>query len=396
MVRENYAIWNCNCRFYWVILAALGLLIINGLMFARYMEHEGHWVTGMNNQVVWGLPHVFAIFLIVTASGVLNVASISSVFDKAEYKVWARLSGLLAIALLIGGLIVLVLDLGRPDRLIIAMTHYNFKSIFAWNIILYIGFILVVIIYLWMLFEPRMNRYSKTAGIVAFAWRIVLTTGTGAIFGIIIARQAYHTLMMVPLFIAMSLSFGTAFFVLYLAALRQNQSAFADADFLRRLGRLIGVFVSIVLLLTAATHGMKYINIETREYEIFILFNGGIYTTLLWAGQVVIGSCVPLMLIYFPGVLTIYRLVVASFLVVTGGFAQLCVVIIGGQVFPLILFPGKQISSSFYDGVIVDYIPSLAEISLGITGVASAIFISLLVLRVLPFLPKALSFSSKS
>jgi molybdopterin-containing oxidoreductase family membrane subunit len=33
----------------------------------------------MNNQVVWGLPHVFAIFLIIAASGILNIASISSV-----------------------------------------------------------------------------------------------------------------------------------------------------------------------------------------------------------------------------------------------------------------------------------------------------------------------------
>ena len=40
------------------------------------MEEHGHIVTGMTNQVVWGLPHVFAIFLIVAASGALNVASI--------------------------------------------------------------------------------------------------------------------------------------------------------------------------------------------------------------------------------------------------------------------------------------------------------------------------------
>ena len=40
----------------------------------RWKTH-GHIVTGMNNQIVWGLPHVFAIFLIVAASGVLNVAS---------------------------------------------------------------------------------------------------------------------------------------------------------------------------------------------------------------------------------------------------------------------------------------------------------------------------------
>jgi Ni/Fe-hydrogenase subunit HybB-like protein len=51
---------------------------------ALYMEHSGHVVTGMNNQIVWGLPHVFAIFLIVAASGVLNVASIGSVFGKPQ------------------------------------------------------------------------------------------------------------------------------------------------------------------------------------------------------------------------------------------------------------------------------------------------------------------------
>ena len=50
------------------------------------LEHEGHWLTGMNNQIVWGLPHVFAIFLIIAASGVLNIASISSVFNIKIYK----------------------------------------------------------------------------------------------------------------------------------------------------------------------------------------------------------------------------------------------------------------------------------------------------------------------
>ncbi|MBT5241628.1 MAG: polysulfide reductase NrfD, partial [Rhodospirillaceae bacterium] len=57
-----------------------------GVFAAYYMESNGHHVTGMNNQIVWGLPHVFAIFLIVAASGALNVASIGSVFGKTAYK----------------------------------------------------------------------------------------------------------------------------------------------------------------------------------------------------------------------------------------------------------------------------------------------------------------------
>jgi molybdopterin-containing oxidoreductase family membrane subunit len=50
------------------------MILIGGLS-AHHMETHGHVITGMNNQIVWGLPHVFAIFLIVAASGALNVAS---------------------------------------------------------------------------------------------------------------------------------------------------------------------------------------------------------------------------------------------------------------------------------------------------------------------------------
>ena len=71
---------------------------------------------------------------------------------------------MLSIALLVGGLAILLLDLGRPDRLIVAMTHYNFKSIFAWNIILYTGFILIVMVYLWLMMERRLQHLSHSAG----------------------------------------------------------------------------------------------------------------------------------------------------------------------------------------------------------------------------------------
>jgi len=191
---------------FYLLAALLGSFVLSGLVAAMYMEHHGHYVTGMNNQIVWGMPHVFAIFLIVAASGALNVASIGTVFGKSMYKPLGRLSGLLALALLIGGLAVLVLDLGRPDRLIVAMTTYNFKSIFAWNIYLYVGFIAVVVVYLWLQMERRMNRYVKAAGMVAFIWRLILTTGTGSIFGFLVAREAYDSAVMAPLFIAMSFS----------------------------------------------------------------------------------------------------------------------------------------------------------------------------------------------
>ena len=77
-------------RGFWLVVAALGVVLAAALGAAEFMESHGHVVTGMNNQVVWGLPHVFAFFLIVTASGALNVASIASVFGEKAYKPLAQ------------------------------------------------------------------------------------------------------------------------------------------------------------------------------------------------------------------------------------------------------------------------------------------------------------------
>ena len=242
---------------FYALLAALAALILAGLGAAWYMEHEGHYVTGMNNRIVWGAPHVFAVFLIVAASGALNVASIASVFGRELYKPLARLSGLLAITLLAGGLSVLVLDLGRPDRLVVAMTHYNFKSVFAWNIFLYTGFFAVVAIYLWTMFERRMNGYTGRIGLFAFVWRLVLTTGTGSIFGFLVAREPFNSALLAPMFIVMSFSLGLAVFILVLmVACWGADRALGDA-LLRRLARLIEVFGGDGLYLVLVDHLSK-------------------------------------------------------------------------------------------------------------------------------------------
>jgi Ni/Fe-hydrogenase subunit HybB-like protein len=172
-----------NSAGYWMLLGGLGALILIGLFAAYNMEHHGHIITGMNNQIVWGLPHVFAVFLVVAASGALNVASVATVFDKKIYKPLAPLSALLAIALLIGGLAVLMLDLGRADRAIITAWEYNPKSVFSWNVVLYSGFLGFSALYLWTMMDKTVKGFNKAAGVAAFTWRLILTTGTGLIFG---------------------------------------------------------------------------------------------------------------------------------------------------------------------------------------------------------------------
>jgi Ni/Fe-hydrogenase subunit HybB-like protein len=389
VARIHYSEIDGRSAGFYALLGMLGALILAGLGAAWYMEHNGHYVTGMSNRIVWGMPHVFAIFLIVAASGVLNVASIASVFGRELYKPLARLSGLLALTLLAGGLAVLVLDLGRPERLIVAMTHYNFKSIFAWNIFLYTGFYAIVALYLWTMFERRMSGYSGRAGLLAFVWRLVLTTGTGSIFGFLVAREPYDSALLAPLFIVMSFAFGLAIFVLVLmAACGWTGRALGDVV-LRRLRNLLGVFVATVLYFVTVYHLTNLYIARQHDVERFFLWDGGVYPALFWLGQILVGGILPLALLF--GTAARRTLAAAAACVIAGGLAQLYVLIVGGQAYPQLMFPEKQVASSFFDGVVAAYAPSLPEVALGVGGVALALALTAVALKVLPFLPRSLA-----
>ncbi|MEW6562663.1 MAG: NrfD/PsrC family molybdoenzyme membrane anchor subunit [Pseudomonadota bacterium] len=370
-------------------LLVLGMLLSAlGFSASYYMEEHGHIVTGMNNQIVWGLPHVFAIFMIVAASGVLNVASIGTVFGKTIYKARAPLSGLLSIALLAGGLTVLMLDLGRPDRLMVAATNYNPTSVFAWNIVLYSGLFTLVAIYIWSIMERRMNPYSKPVGFMVFGWRIILTTGTGLIFAFLVARQAYGSALLPPMFIVLSFAWGMAVFHIVQTSMYAWNRKTLNPAILQRKKNLMGVFVIGSLYFVIAYHLTNLYFAKQTGFEHFILFDGGIYPLLFWGGYVLLGNLVPLALLYLPNLGKTKCVVIASSLIVIGSLALLYVFIVGGQAYPLAIFPGYEASSTFGDGQIGQYNPSLPEFVLGIGGMGIAFFITVVGVRLFNFLPQ--------
>ena len=68
------------------------------------------------------------------------------------------------------------------------------------------------------------------------------------------------------------------------------------------------------------------------------------------------------------------------------------VIIIGGQAFPMSMFPGKEIiESGFYEGGVASYAPTLPEVALGIGGVAAALLMTAIAIRMLRFLPASLA-----
>jgi len=375
-------------RRYWALLALLAVPLALGAVAYFYIEHYGHIATGMDNQIVWGMPHVFAVFLVIAATGALNIAMAASVFGKTIYRPVAPLSALVSLALLVGGLAVLMLDLGRSDRMIVAITKLNPASLFARRVIFYDGFMVSVGVYLWFLLERRMNRYIKPAAIVAFFWQLLLITSTGLEFGFNF-RALYDSVLYAPMFIAFSAAYGAAVLILVLLAVCGWEERPVSGELLRRLKNWLGISVGASLFFAVLFLGTKYELLRSRDVARFLLFDGGVYTALLWLGQIAIGGIAPLALL-MRATLRRSALTWACVLVILGGLAQMYVTLIGGQAYPQILFPGLVESSSFFDGEIHPYTPSLVEVLLGLGAVALAAAIIAVALRALAMLPTRL------
>lgn len=367
----------------WPVLGLLAALTALGLAAAWLLASEGHHITGAGHHFAWSLPDVCAMFLVLAASGALNVASVAWVFGVTGYRPLAPLSALVAIALLVGGVGVLTLDLGRPDRLLVAMLYHNPASVFGWNSLLYTGFVAVTGVSLWTMLVRRRNRYAGTAALVALLWRLALTTGTGSIYGLLAGREAFHSAMMPPLFIAASLADGLAVFLLVLAGLQALGAPPADPALRHRLGRLLGIFAVAALYFVVALHLTWMYAPESRPVSRFLLVEGGVWPLLFWVGEVFLGTVVPLWLL----VRRTGRETLAAALVALGGLAQMAVLVIGGQAFPRTLLPGWDVVSAFGDGRPATYIPALPEALLGLSGFAIALLLVLLGCRLFRILP---------
>ena len=137
---------------------------VAGFAATMVMHYQGLYLSGMSHRVPWGLQIAMAIFYIGLSAGSLVVSGLYGVFGKMEYKPFARIAVYLAMLFLIAGLLSILTDQGRLDRVFVEpFVHFNLQSMFSINPILYNGHILICLIYLWALFREM----KKTTTVVA-------------------------------------------------------------------------------------------------------------------------------------------------------------------------------------------------------------------------------------
>ncbi|VAX25270.1 hypothetical protein MNBD_NITROSPINAE04-411 [hydrothermal vent metagenome] len=373
---------------YYVFMAVSGAIALMAPVSAYILFLKGHNITGMNNQVPWGMPIVMAVYLIGASAGSLVLSALSSVFGKNEYKPFSRMASLLAILLIVSALMAIIMDWGRPDRVLVPFFHFQPRSMFSLNAILYNAYMGVGFLYLLAQFKEN-EKWTKILGLAAVFIAIGVHSGTGAIFGFVYVRELYNSPLLAPSFIAAALSSGTAMMIIVLYHTFKATGRKLDDKLMYSLAKLMGVFILVVAYFIFIENATRSYAPKNYEAASFLLLHGGKYTAYFWIGLIFMGLLAPALIVFNKSTnRSIKWILGASWMQLIGVLFERYIIVIPAQIMPIEFFPDKEIvSSSFLDGQYAHYSVSLIEwtYSLGLIGVV--VFGYGLAIRLWPMLP---------
>lgn len=218
-------------RAYWTWLGALVLLcLVGALAYARQLMH-GLVLTGMSDQVSWGFYISNFAFLVGIAAAAVLLVIPAYLFHRADVKAVVLLGEGLAVAAVIAAMLFVIVDLGRPDRvlhLLPLIGRFNWpNSLLAWDVLVLNGYLalnLALPLYVhwchWRGRQPELRLYFPVV-VVAMFWAVSIHTVTAFLFSANTARPFWHTSLLGPRFIASAFASGPALIILLLQLIRR-------------------------------------------------------------------------------------------------------------------------------------------------------------------------------
>jgi molybdopterin-containing oxidoreductase family membrane subunit len=337
------------------------------------------------------------------SAGGLIVASAGRLFGATRLKPIVRVAVLeAAVAVLIAALLLLP-DIGRPDRVLNLVLHAHVTSPLIWDLTIVTVYFLISAAYVWVytradlarrgsllalgtgVSETAMRRDDLAKGVLAAVGlpaAILLHSITSWIFGLQIARGFWYSAIMAPLFIASALVSGTGLMILLSLVMRRLGRVEFKDRLVAYLGGMLAVFVAVEAflvfseMLTAAYPGAAYEADPARR----LLY--GPYAPFFWF-EVLVGLAVPFVLLAVPRWRRRVPLVaVASVLTVVGILIHRLNIVLNGLSYATVPYPpGVSIGTAQPQGVTsfalhLFYMPSLIEylVALGVLCFGALVF----------------------
>jgi molybdopterin-containing oxidoreductase family membrane subunit len=207
----------------------MALLVLMGLGFAAYLYqlNKGLTITGMGRDVSWGIYIAQFTFLVgVAASAVMVVLP----YYLHNIKVFGKMTILgefLAVASVTMCMLFIIVDLGKPMRLLNVLLYPTPNSILFWDMIVLNGYLFLNILIGWNVLEAERKgvhypNWVKPLIYLSIPWAVSIHTVTAFLYAGLPARHLWLTAIMAARFLASAFCSGPALLILLSYVVKKN------------------------------------------------------------------------------------------------------------------------------------------------------------------------------
>lgn len=384
---------------FWYV--GLGLALAVGVYAVALVLQNGLVVTGLNDRVPWGLWITHDLSAIALGAGAFTFSAVVYLFRIKRFEPIARAAVFVGFLGYSSAMLVLAMDIGRPDRFWHPLVYWNVHSV-LWEVTLCVVLYSTVLVVEFLpvllessLFEGRsrlrqlghgLHRLTPVMAVLGLGLSMLHQSSLGATYGVLSGRAIWFKPSMPVMFILSAITGGVAMTLLaamLTGKLRGDRliSLNLQRDIARFAGFALLAYLYIKLWDWAATSYYSHAPGTTETLSRLEAITP--YTQTFWWLEVVLGGLIPaVILLYGPLRRNDTTLMAALGLIVLGVVVNRWNVTLSGLVAPPQWSPGV-----IGNVAAASYAPTWVELAVSVGVLAYALLAFTLGARHLPLFP---------
>lgn len=306
-------------RGFWLLISFLAGVLLWGLLAWAWQIKNGLKVTGLNVPVFWGIYLVnFVFFIGISHAGTL-ISSILRITQTDWRRPFTRAAEAITVFSLPFGAGSVIIDMGRPDRLLNVLLYPHFTSPILWDVLCITTYLVTSCLYFYLALIPDIalcrDRLSKTSGAIRrflyeklslgwtgsqrqwktlhkimtgmsvflFALVISVHTNVSFVFGLT-TKPGWHTAVIGPYFVVGAIFSGVATVIVAMAAIRKffHLEAYLTEEHFSKIGKFLLALCCFWFYFTFAEFITVFYGRETAHMAVFNAKFFGEYAWLFW------------------------------------------------------------------------------------------------------------------
>jgi len=389
-------------------------VIIVGLYAFIVQVVKGHEVTGMRDNVVWGIYIINFIFFVCLSYSGAFISGILHFFKTPWKNSVSRIVEIITVLSLIIGPIFILLCIGRLDRLHYLFLYPRIQSPITWDIIAIMTDLIGCFIYLYLTFIPdfailrdnsenapkwrqkiykflainyqdtdeqreKLHKITRTMSAMVIALAIVAYSVLAWIFSLTL-QPGWNSSIFAPYFIIAGLYSGVGVIIIAMYLIRKYYHL---EHYIRKVHFIgAGIILLVISLLfgyfTFSEYFARWFSHKTHDTNLLNTLFTKYFWMFIFANY--IGVIVPIVILFFKKFRTIKSITFAAIIAVLGLWFNRYLIVVPTLETPYL--PIQDTRPEF-----IHYTATWVEWALSFTGVAAFILFFILIMKLVPVIP---------